>query len=53
MVIEHKTKFSDWMSSHCPVPSRRKELQKYIEVDHLELVGKRCVVPELLYLQTV
>ena len=44
-VIEHKSKFSVWMSSHCPVPSRRKayieELQKYIEVDTFGTCGKK------------
>nr|XP_022291913.1 glycoprotein 3-alpha-L-fucosyltransferase A-like isoform X2 [Crassostrea virginica] len=47
-VIEHKSKFSVWMSSHCPVPSRRKayieELQKYIEVDTFGTCGKKMCV---------
>ena len=44
-VMRQKTKFGVWMSSHCPVPSRRKayieELQKYIPVDTFGSCGKR------------
>ncbi|XP_052705265.1 glycoprotein 3-alpha-L-fucosyltransferase A-like [Crassostrea angulata] len=44
-VFRQKTTFGVWMSSHCPVPSRRKEyiekLQKYIDIDTFGSCGKK------------
>ncbi|XP_078322968.1 glycoprotein 3-alpha-L-fucosyltransferase A-like [Crassostrea virginica] len=44
-LFRQKTKFGVWMSSHCPVPSRRKayieELQKYVSVDTYGTCGKQ------------